>query len=104
MSGAGVGETPNAAFAALSAASSELSIAGLASRITEAQHFLEIRDDKAFTKCQDRRCPALNGLGISKADKVALTAVSLFKTGDDLDKWMASVWTVLLLYEGGAAL
>ena len=104
MSGAGVGETLNAAFAALSAASSGLGDAGLSSRLTEVQHFLEIRDDKTFTECQDRRCRALNGLGLWKADKVALTTVPLYKTSDDLDKWMESAWTCNLLCQGGAAL
>ena len=37
MSGAGVGETPNAAFAALSARGSSLGIAGLSSGITDAR-------------------------------------------------------------------
>ena len=85
MSGAGVGETPNAAFAALSARGSSLGIAGLSSGITELEHFLKTGDDKAFTEGQDRRCRALNGLGLSKADKVTLAAVSMFQTGDDLD-------------------
>ena len=102
--GVGVGETPNAAFAALSAASSELGIAGLPSGLTELEHFLKIRDDKTFTECQDRRCRALNGLGLSKADKVTLAAVPMFKTGDDLHKWMESVFTIILLYQGGAVL
>ena len=104
MSGAGVGETLNAAFAALSARGSELGIAGLPSGLTELEHFLKIRDDKTFTECQDRRCRALNGLGLSKADKVTLAAVPMFQTGDDLDKWMESVFTVILLHQGGAAL
>ena len=104
MSGAGVGETPNAAFAALSARGSSLGIAGLPSGITELEHFLKTGDDKAFTEGQDRRCRALNGLGLSKADKVTLAAVSMFQTGDDLDKWMESVFTVILLHQGGAAL
>ena len=104
MSGAGVGETPNAAFAALSARGSSLGIAGLSSGITELEHFLKTGDDKAFTEGQDRRCRALNGLGLSKADKVTLAAVSMFQTGDDLDKWMESVFTVILLHQGGAAL
>ena len=104
MSGAGVGETPNAAFAALSARGSSLGIAGLSSGITELEHFLKTGDDKAFTEGQDRRCRALNGLGLSKADKVTLAAVPMFQTGDDLDKWMESVFTVILLHQGGAAL
>ena len=104
MSGAGVGETPNAAFAALSARGSSLGIAGLPSGITELEHFLKTGDDKAFTEGQDRRCRTLNGLGLSKADKVTLAAVTMFQTGDDLDKWMESVFTVILLHQGGAAL
>ena len=98
MSGAGVGETPNAAFAALSARGSSLGIAGLSSGITELEHFLKTGDDKAFTEGQDRRCRALNGLGLSKADKVTLAAVSMFQTGDDLDKWMESVFNIILLH------
>ena len=80
MSGAGVGETPNAAFAALSARGSSLGIAGLPSGITELEHFLKTGDDKAFTEGQDRRCRALNGLGLSKADKVTLAAVPTHQT------------------------
>ena len=57
------------------------------------EHFLKICDNKAFTECEDRRCRALNGLGLSKADKVTL-----------LDKWMESVFTTILLHQGGAAL
>ena len=96
MSGAEVGETPNAAFAVLSAASSVLGNAGLPPGLTEVPHFLEICNDKAFTESQDRRYRALNGLGLSKAGKVALATVALFKTGSNLDKWMESVWTCTL--------
>ena len=35
---------------------------------------------------------------------MALATVSLYKTGDDLDKWMESAWTCILLYQGGAVL
>ena len=50
--------------------------------------------------------PTINGMGLSKADKVALTNVSLCKTGGHLDVWMGSVtvWTCIFLYQGGAAL
>ena len=92
MSGAGVGETPNAAFAALSAASSELGNAGLPSGLTlpaqscpgwllvgpiqenkisvlspsgltEVQHFLEIRDDKAPLSTKTEDAEPTMGLG-----------------------------------------
>ena len=43
-------------------------------------------------------------MGLSKADKVTLAAVPMFQTGDDLDKWMESVFTVILLHQGSAAL
>ena len=48
--------------------------------LTELEYFLKIRDNRAFTECQDRRCRALNGLGLSKADKVTLAAVPMFAT------------------------
>ena len=43
-------------------------------------------------------------MGLSKPEKVALTNVPLFKHGDDIDKWMESVWNSILLHQGGAAL
>ena len=49
----------------------------------------------------DRRCCAYDGMGLSKPDKVALTNVSPFKPGDNLHKWMESIWTCILLYQGG---
>ena len=70
-----MGDTPNAAFAALSAVSPELGNAGLSSGLEDLQHFFEIRNHKGFTECQDRRCRAYNGMGLLKADKVALTNV-----------------------------
>ena len=45
-----------------------------------------------------------DSIASSKADKVTLAAVSMFQTGDDLDKWMESVFTVILLHQHGAAL
>ena len=43
-------------------------------------------------------------MGLPKPDKVALTNVSPFKPGDNLNKWMESIWTCVLLHQGGAAL
>ena len=43
-------------------------------------------------------------MGLSKPGKVALTNVSQFKTSDNLNKWMESIWTCILLHQGGAAL
>ena len=43
-------------------------------------------------------------MGLSKLGNVALTNVSQFKTGDNLNKWMESIWTCILLHQGGAAL
>ena len=37
-------------------------------------------------------------------DKVALMNVAPFKPGDNLNKWMESIWTCILLHQGGAAL
>ena len=81
MSGSGVRETPNAAFAALSArvlARADRS-QGLSSSIPESQSYLDHSDDKAFTESLDRRCRALDGQGLSKPDKITLTNVAMFK-------------------------
>ena len=106
MSGSGVGETPNAAFAALSArvlARADGS-QGLSSSITESQNYLDRGDDKAFTETLDRRCRSLDNQGLQKPDKITLTNVAMFKTGDNLEKWMQSIWSQLLLHQGGASL
>ena len=39
-----------------------------------------------------------------KADKVTLAVVSMFQAGDDLDRCMESVFTVILLPQGSAVL
>ena len=106
MSGSGVGETPNAAFAALSArvlARADGS-QGLSSSISESQSHLDRGDDKAFTESLDRRCRALDGQGLQKTDKITLANAAMFKTGDNLEKWMQSIWSQLLLHQGGASL
>ena len=54
-----------------------------------------------FTECMDRRCCAYAGMGLSKPDNLALTNVSPFKPGDKLHKWMESIWTCILLHQGG---
>ena len=72
MSGSGVGETPSAAFAALSArvlARADGS-QGLSSSISESQGYLDRGDDKAFTESLDRRCRALDGQGLMKPGKI----------------------------------
>ena len=106
MSGSRVGETLNAAFAALSA--QVLAHAdraqGLLSSISESQSYLDCCDNKAFTESLDRRCRALDGQGLSKPDKITLTNVVMFKAGDNLNKCLQSIWAQLLLHQGGASL
>ena len=106
MSGSGVGETPNAAFAALSARCLARADGqqGLSSSISESQGYLDRGDDKAFTESLGRRCRALDGQGLQKPDKITLTNVTMFKTGGNLENWMLSVWSQLLLHQGGASL
>jgi hypothetical protein len=105
MSGSGVGETPNVAFAALSARVLRSDITqGLPSSVSESQSYLDRGDDKAFTESLDRQCRALDGQGLSKPDKITLTSVAMFKPGDNVDKWLATLWSQLLLYQGGASL
>ena len=50
--------------------------------------------------------PSYDGQGLPKPDKVAhaLTNVAMFKAGDNINKWMESIWTCILLHQGGAAL
>ena len=78
MSGSGVGETPNAAFAALSARCLARADGhqGLSSSITESQSYLDRGDDKAFTETLNRRCRALDNQGLSKPDKITLSTVA----------------------------
>ena len=40
----------------------------------------------------------------SRIGKVPLVNVAAFKPGDNLNKWMESIWTTVLLYQGSAAL
>ena len=59
MSGSGVGETPNAAFAAVSARVLRADgLGGWSSSLSEAQGYLDQGDDKSFTEALDRRCPS----------------------------------------------
>ena len=105
MSGSGVGETPNAAFAALSAQALRANgLGGLLSSFSEAQEYLDQGNDKSFTEALDCWCRALDGQGLLKPDKVALTNVAMFKASDNIHKWMESIWTCILLHMGGAAL
>ena len=76
----------------------------MSSSISESQEHLDRGDDKNFTETADRRCGALDGQGLSKPGKIALTNVAMFKPGDNLDKWMGTIWTRILLYQGGASL
>ena len=76
----------------------------MSSILSEVQQFLDASDDRGFTECMDCRCCAYDGMGLSKPDKVALTNVSPFKPGDNLNKWMESIWTCVLLHQGGTAL
>ena len=46
----------------------------------------------------------LNGQGLSKPDKITLTNVVMFKPGDNVDKSMGTIWTQILLHQGGASL
>ena len=66
--------------------------------------YLDRGDDKAFTETLNRRCRALDNQGLQKPDKITLTNVAMFKTGDNLEKWMQSIWSQLLLHQGGASL
>ena len=106
MSGSGVGEMPNAAFAALSAQvlRADGSQGGLSSSISESQEHLDCSDNKSFTESLDRRCRALDSQGLSKPGKITLTNVAMFKPGDNVDKWMGTIWTQILLHQGGASL
>ena len=105
MSGSGVWETPNAAFAALSAQVLRSDrTQGLPSSISESQSYLDCGDDKSFTESLDRRCRAFDGQGLSKLDKVTLTNVAMFKPSNNVDKWLATVWSQLLMYQGSALL
>ena len=72
MSGQGVGNSPNAAFAASSARCYEQGLTGLSSSITELQELLDSGDDGEFMVALDRRCQSLKGIGLAKTDKVSL--------------------------------
>ena len=89
MLGSGVGETLNAAFAALPAQVLRANgLGGLSSSLCEAQQYLDQGDDKSFTEVLNHQCRTLDGQGLSKPDKIALTNVAIFKPGDNLNKWM----------------
>ena len=74
------------------------------SSISESQEHLDCGDDKSCTEAQDCRCRALDGQGPSKPDKITLANVAMFKPSDNVDKWMGTIWTRILLYHGGTLL
>ena len=39
-----------------------------------------------------------------KPDKITLTNVVMFKPSDNVNKWLATIWSQLLMYQGGALL
>ena len=104
MSGQGVGNSPNAAFAASSARCHKQGLAGLSSSITELQDLLDLRNDVEFTAAVDRRCRSLKGIGLAKTDKVSLQHVPMFEHSTDIIKWTSLLWTPILQHSGGAAL
>ena len=84
MSGPGVGSSPNWAFAALSARWRSAGGTTEASELNEIEQFIADGDDENLTAALDRRCRALEGMGLVKVDKVSLDTVTDYKVGDDL--------------------
>ena len=39
-----------------------------------------------------------------KLDRITLTNVAMFKPSNNVNKWLATVWSQLLLYQGGTSL
>ena len=104
MSGPGVSDSPNAAFAALSARLSGAGANGLSSELSEIEQFVAARDDANLTAALDRRCRALEGMGLVKVDKVSLDSVPVYKTGMCVDKWADKLFIPILQIQGGAVL
>ena len=102
MSGPGVSDSPNAAFAALSARLSGAGANGLSSELSEIEQFVAARDDANLTAALDRRCRALEGMGLVKVDKVSLDSVPVYKTGMCVDKWAGKLFIPILQIQGGA--
>ena len=65
---------------------------------------MDTSDVRSFTEVIDCQCCAYGKMGLSKPDKVALMNVSAFKPGNNLSKWMESIWTCILLHQGSVAL
>ena len=82
MSGPGVGSSPNWAFAALSARWRSAGGSKEASELNEIEQFIADGDDENLTAALDRRCRALEGMGLVKVDKVSLDSVTEYKVGD----------------------
>ena len=99
-----MGNSQGAAFVALPAQLNGFSLVGSAPNLTELHWLLDSGDDPNFTAAQDRRCGALEEVGLCKSDKGALINVPSFKQGNDLVKWVAPPWNPALQYQGGAAL
>ena len=53
----------------------------------EIELYIKERDDENLTRALDRRCRSLEGMGMSKVDKVSLEDVPSFKVGFDIDRW-----------------
>ena len=81
MSRPGAGASPNAAFAALSARLSEAGASGLSNELSDIEKFVASKDDANLTAALDRRCRALEGMGLVKVDKVSLGDVPAYSQG-----------------------
>ena len=103
MLGSRVGETLNAAFAALSAQvlHADRSQGSLLLSISESQEYLDCSNNKSCTKLLDHQCHTFNSQGLSKLDKITLTNVAMFKPSDNVNKWLGTIWAQLLLHQGG---
>ena len=104
MSRPGLGASPNAAFAALSARLSEAGASGLSNELGDIEKFVASKDDANLTAALDRRCRALEGMGLVKVDKVSLNNVPAYKTGQDPRKWADALFGPILQIQGGAIL
>ena len=104
MSGPGVSDSPNAAFAALSARLSEAGASGLSNELSDIEKFVASKDDANLTAALDRRCRALEGMGLVKVDKVSLNNVPVYKAGQDARKWADALFGPILQIQGGAIL
>ena len=94
--------SPHAAFAALSARGSLIS--GLSSGIDEIEKLIAIGDDIGVTEAFDRRCRALEGMGLQEPKKVSLDLVPSYSNDDNVYKWIDKLFLPILQVTGGASL